>query len=417
MHGDNERRGLAPGDARGGAVRRAAPGPLRVGGRRRRRRQPRGCRGAAHASEDAGAPSLALDLGLRLHGKLSVPPKLLHHDIGGRQRRDQASRILGARPGPDKVVHGVATAQRQHFCEVRDLCVGRAGLTFAASGDPSEAPGSGGGSLPGRGPAAGPAAGSASSHRRHPHVGFAPRQQRGARGLVAEGRGQHRRLCRRRLGRLRRGALARPRSAARRLAPRACGLELRAHLPPHDGQIQHLVGRGPLLGRLFQKPHRQVPRILAVLLGRRDWCPGDDLQHQRRDVVGHKGLLQGQQLVKNNADGPDVRLAPVREVLANLGRQVVRSSDHRLGRAVGGLQDFGDAEVSQLDGPCRCQEDVLALDVSVQYSPRMHVRQGLDALRQHRERRPLLEGCSSILLPLGHDLGQISAVGKLHDDV
>ena len=65
--------------------------------------------------------------------------------------------------------------------------------------------------------------------------------------------------------------------------------------------------------------------VLLDLLQRR--LGGGDANHERRERGGLEGQLQGQQLVENHPQRPDVALPAVGLVLTDLGGEVVGSPD------------------------------------------------------------------------------------------
>ena len=80
-------------------------------------------------------------------------------------------------------------------------------------------------------------------------------------------------------------------------------------------------------------------------------------------VLGREGRVERYQLVEDTAERPDVTLGVVGFVLPDLWRSVVRRAS--LGLENARLSHFGNVEVSQLNVALLCQEDVGALDVSV----------------------------------------------------
>ncbi len=77
-------------------------------------------------------------------------------------------------------------------------------------------------------------------------------------------------------------------------------------------------------------------------------------------------MSQCHHFIKNATQGPDVTLLVVGLLLADLGRQIVRSSDGRLGTIICMLEDSRDTEISYLDLISLCHEDVLGLQITMQ---------------------------------------------------
>lgn len=77
--------------------------------------------------------------------------------------------------------------------------------------------------------------------------------------------------------------------------------------------------------------------------------PTDDAHDQRGKAGRIEGVAKGAKLVDEAAEGPHVRLVVVLLPLAQLWRQVVRSSDCTLSIRRAGVQHFGETEVPELD--------------------------------------------------------------------
>mmetsp|Transcript_24636 Transcript_24636/g.69259 ORF Transcript_24636/g.69259 Transcript_24636/m.69259 type:complete len:490 (-) Transcript_24636:533-2002(-) len=191
--------------------------------------------------------------------------------------------------------------------------------------------------------------------------------------------------------------------------------EPRADAAAHRREVQELLGAGAAHDLLLQGEPHQLAHLIVVLLWDRRRLRGDDLDDQGGYVVGLEGLLEGQELVEHHPQRPDVRLAAVRQILADLWRQVRGRPYDRLGR-LPGLQDLGDAEVAQLGRPGLHEEDVLALDVPVQDPLVVDVLQPEQAVPEHGHRLGLAEVLPRVSPPL-HLRGEVPAVGELEDDV
>ena len=80
-----------------------------------------------------------------------------------------------------------------------------------------------------------------------------------------------------------------------------------------------------------------------------------------------EGRAQRTHFVEQHAERPDVRFEVVRLTLNDLGREVVRCADYSLCLGARVRENASDAEVPELDDVTLCEEDILALEISVQH--------------------------------------------------
>lgn len=122
----------------------------------------------------------------------------------------------------------------------------------------------------------------------------------------------------------------------------------------------------------------------------------DDFVDDHVERVSLKRSMQSAHFIENAAQHPHVRLIVIALPHADFRRKVVRSAERGFGKVVGALQHFGDAEVTQLHLVQFGQEDVLTLQISVQYFLSVDVPQSETQLTKPVENLLLRE-----LLPFG----------------
>jgi len=88
-----------------------------------------------------------------------------------------------------------------------------------------------------------------------------------------------------------------------------------------------------------------------------------------------KRWLQSTELIEYNSKRPNVTLEGVRTPLDYFRAQIVRSTDHRLRDINGVLQNAGDTEITDLNLALLRQEEVLALQVTMEHFSIMNVLQ------------------------------------------
>lgn len=92
----------------------------------------------------------------------------------------------------------------------------------------------------------------------------------------------------------------------------------------------------------------------------------DDSLGQLMERLSVEGRLEGSHLVKQDTEGPDVRLKVVALTLDDLRGEVVRSSNDSLGSGTGVREDTSDSEISKLHDTALSQEDVLRLEITME---------------------------------------------------
>ena len=116
------------------------------------------------------------------------------------------------------------------------------------------------------------------------------------------------------------------------------------------------------------------------------------------------GVASGHHVEEQRAEGEDVAARDRRGARAGLGREVAgRAEDHRRAgeRALagGGLDEPGDAEVSELGAPVVAEQDVLGLDVAVNDAAPVRVGDRVAQLPPDGERVGDGEGAASASEP------------------
>ena len=85
----------------------------------------------------------------------------------------------------------------------------------------------------------------------------------------------------------------------------------------------------------------------------------NNFEHQAKQVVRYKCMLECAKLIKYYAEGPNIALRCVRLTLTRLGAHVVRCADHCHGCRIRVLQYPRNAEIAQFDSEVAGQENVL----------------------------------------------------------
>ena len=167
---------------------------------------------------------------------------------------------------------------------------------------------------------------------------------------------------------------------------------------------------------------QQIRYVFAKMAGHVVVLSHDDLPGELMETLGVEGRLERAHLVEQDAEGPDVGLEAVGLGLDDLGRQVVGRADHRLRLRLRLAQHARNTEVAQLYHVVLRQEDVLRLQVPVQYLSIVNVLQRQADLRepvQHVILAPILQLSARplFLLVLLLDAAlQVAAVGVVHND-
>mmetsp|Transcript_19813 Transcript_19813/g.55082 ORF Transcript_19813/g.55082 Transcript_19813/m.55082 type:complete len:276 (+) Transcript_19813:1787-2614(+) len=182
---------------------------------------------------------------------------------------------------------------------------------------------------------------------------------------------------------------------------------------PHDGHLQQVVHRGPLVRVLAEAGLDALLQLGGVLGGDRLVLPAEDAHHKRREVGGVEGVLEGRHLVQHTAKGPDIALVVVRLAVAELRGEVVGSSHRGLGKASWAAQHLGEAKVAELDLHFLRDKDVFCFDVTVEDVLLVEVLQGQEHLGCKVDNLGLREG----LLGALNMLEEAAIVGVLHHHV
>mmetsp|Transcript_31718 Transcript_31718/g.89123 ORF Transcript_31718/g.89123 Transcript_31718/m.89123 type:complete len:327 (-) Transcript_31718:2-982(-) len=188
-----------------------------------------------------------------------------------------------------------------------------------------------------------------------------------------------------------------------------------ADLLLHIAALDDVGGRGSLRLIPMQEVPAKLPQLLRVV-GRhlRHGTPCD-LLHKGLDVLCIERHPQGCHLVDHTPQRPDVRAERIGLLLADLGAQVVGCADGRASKGSSVLEHLGDAKVAHSKPVRRGQEQILGLEVPVQYMFVVHVLEGQRSLREPPQDRPLGEGLAG--LPGAADpLVEVTTVGEVHDD-
>lgn len=76
-------------------------------------------------------------------------------------------------------------------------------------------------------------------------------------------------------------------------------------------------------------------------------------------------MFQSDHLVENAPQTPDIRLLVIRLLLTDLRREIIGRTDGRLGTIISMLEDPGNPEISNFDGPLLSHKDILSFQVSM----------------------------------------------------
>ena len=139
-------------------------------------------------------------------------------------------------------------------------------------------------------------------------------------------------------------------------------------------------------------------------------------------MVCVKWRLERSQLIQDDACRPNVTLIGVALSHEDLGGDVVRRSPYSAGTSV--TKDFRYSKVPYLYDASLCQENILALNVSVQNFPIVTMLQRKAYLREHLQDVLLLEPHSLVVRQLGifllglssHMRGHVAVVAVFHND-
>ena len=168
--------------------------------------------------------------------------------------------------------------------------------------------------------------------------------------------------------------------------------------------------------RILDERRVHQRRELGRAAGNRRRLLIEDLEGERRKVLGFEWVLQCRHLVEDAAERPHVRSHAVRRVVEQLGAQIVRRAAHCPRERARGVEHLGDAKVAELDDAAPRQEDVGRLEVAVQDAPRVqvlerqrHLDEPVQQLRLAQRAGRLPEGLYSVL--------EVAALAVLHEEV
>lgn len=144
--------------------------------------------------------------------------------------------------------------------------------------------------------------------------------------------------------------------------------------PPRDYRLlQDLVNIRPAMNIHGKHLRHQGLELPTKMCRERRIFPANNFQSQKVKVHPLEGRLQGAQLIQHHPERPDITLERVGTALYNLWGQVVRGAHHAFGHFYSVFQHACYAEVSQFDDVRFRQEHILALDVTMQDLPIVHV--------------------------------------------
>ena len=172
----------------------------------------------------------------------------------------------------------------------------------------------------------------------------------------------------------------------------------------------------PVLGFFLQESLNEVSQTSRVLHWKRFGFLGYDHVAQRNQVVSREGRLQSTKVVQGTANRPHVDLMIVRLGLDKLWRQIKRCSNASAFELLAVRLQFRDAHVSKFDLLLVVQEDVEALDVSVNHVFQMHELHSAAQLPGEFPDVPLRNVLLLVSLLLNH-LVKIAFRRILHYDV
>ena len=147
----------------------------------------------------------------------------------------------------------------------------------------------------------------------------------------------------------------------------------------HERVVQKVGPRQPLARSLVEQTLEEGPELRGHVLRPHD-AVADDLLDQRVDGVGVERRLTDEELVEDDAQGPQVDGVVVRLFLDELRRHVQRRSfDAGEHHGVAG-HGPGEPKVAELDDASAADEDVLRLHVAVDDAVGVKVVEGSDEL-------------------------------------
>ena len=127
-------------------------------------------------------------------------------------------------------------------------------------------------------------------------------------------------------------------------------------------------------------------------------------------------MAESNHFVQDASKRPNIRLLVVRFLLADLWRQVIRSSDSCLSAIIGVLQNTSNTKVTNLDRPILVHEDVLSLQISVQNFPVVNMLNSESHLNKPVENLVFTVTDFANFLLVGDLSVEVSSVCIVHDD-
>mmetsp|Transcript_44298 Transcript_44298/g.96265 ORF Transcript_44298/g.96265 Transcript_44298/m.96265 type:complete len:210 (+) Transcript_44298:3-632(+) len=139
-----------------------------------------------------------------------------------------------------------------------------------------------------------------------------------------------------------------------------------------QGFGQEVLDTRSLLWSLLQHPSREITNLLAVELRRhRLGVLVHNVHNERCYVRARKRRLQGQDLVEHHTERPDIGLLAVGSAIANFRRQISWGAHHGHSLSACAVEHLGNAEVPKLHHGSLRQEDILALQITMEDVLRM----------------------------------------------
>ena len=141
---------------------------------------------------------------------------------------------------------------------------------------------------------------------------------------------------------------------------------------------------GPLLRVWVEQLLDEGAKLLRVHVTHGFVAAVANLLHKHQQVAALEGLGELAHFVQDTAEGPDVGLCVVGNVLADLWAHVIWASDAGALDVTRVLELCGNAKVAHLDEVVLCEKDVCCLEIPVQDALGMDVSQG-----KHNLAKPL----------------------------
>ena len=127
-------------------------------------------------------------------------------------------------------------------------------------------------------------------------------------------------------------------------------------------------------------------------------------------------MTESDHFIEDTSKRPDIRFLVVRFLLADLWRQVVRSTDSCLSTIIGVLQNTSNTEVSNLNCTILVHKNVLSLQVSMENFPVVNMLNGKSHLDKPVENLVLTVADFANFLLVGNLCVEVAAISIVHDD-